>query len=63
MQIPSLPLFANINENEWNYLREHNMLKLSSYAKNKKGFKERLVIFYTKTPFTNHGRQHRRCSS
>ena len=34
MQIPSLPLFANINENEWNYLREHNMLKLSSYAKN-----------------------------
>lgn len=33
MQIPSLPLFANINENEWNYLREHNMLKLSSYAK------------------------------
>ena len=28
MQIPSLPLFANINENEWNYLREHNMLKL-----------------------------------
>ena len=34
MQIPSLPMFANINENEWNYLREHNMLKLSSYAKN-----------------------------
>ena len=34
MKIPPIPLFTNINETEWNYLNEHNLLKLSSYAKN-----------------------------